>query len=59
MPTPIPRHEHHHRHHHAARGAHPPATVSPSILRMTLGERLVVVVVIIAVIWAAVFWAIT
>jgi len=53
MPTTVPPHHHH----HPAGGAHPPAAVSPSILRLALGQRLVVVAVIIALIWAAVFWA--
>jgi hypothetical protein len=53
MPTQIP---HPHHHHPAGRG-HPPASVSPSILRMALVERLAAAAVIIVVIWGAVFWA--
>jgi hypothetical protein len=50
-------HHHHHHHHHAGH-AHPPATVSPSILRQSLGGRLAVVSVFIVALWAAVYWTI-
>jgi hypothetical protein len=50
-------HDHHHHHHHAPGHAHPPATVSPSILRMSALERLAAVTVVIAVLWGAVMWA--
>jgi hypothetical protein len=51
-------HEHHHHHHHHPQGqAHPPAATSPSILRLSVVERLGIALVLIAVIWAAVFWA--
>jgi len=53
MPTDVP---HTHHHHPAGRG-HPPAKVSPSILRMALVERLAAAAVIIAVIWGAVLLA--
>jgi hypothetical protein len=43
-------------HHHHAPGAHP-ITVPPSILRLSAWERLAVVAVIIACLWAAVLWA--
>jgi hypothetical protein len=46
-------HHHHHRGH-----AHPPATVSPSILRLSALERLAAVAVLIAALWGAVAWAI-
>ena len=36
---------------------HPPATVSPSILRLSALERLAAVAVVVAVLWGAVFWA--
>jgi hypothetical protein len=36
-----------------------PATVSPSILRMSAFERLAVVAVVIVALWAAVHWAIS
>jgi hypothetical protein len=45
-----------HHHHHPGR-AHPPATVAPSILRLSALERLAAVTVLIAVLWGAVFWA--
>jgi hypothetical protein len=57
MPTHVHAPPHHH-HHPAGRG-HPPAAVSPSILRMGLIERLAAVAVVIALIWGAVFWAIS
>ena len=37
---------------------HPPATVSPSILRLSALERLAAVAVLIALLWGAVYWAI-
>jgi hypothetical protein len=48
---------HHHHHHHPGRG-HPPASVFPSILRLSAFERLAAAAVAIVVIWGAVFWAI-
>jgi hypothetical protein len=61
MPTQVHDHVHDHAHHHhhqhpAGRG-HPPAAVSPSILRMALIERLAAAAVLIAVLWGAVLWA--
>lgn len=47
----------HHHHHHPHGHAHPPAAVAASILRLSVVERLAVVSVLIALIWAAVFWA--
>ena len=55
MPTEVPRPHHH----HAAGRTHPPAAIAPSILRMGLLERLAAAVVITAVIWGVVFWAIS
>jgi hypothetical protein len=46
-------------HHHREGHAHPAATVSPSLLRMSAAERLAAAAVIIAVLWAAVLWAIS
>jgi hypothetical protein len=50
----------------AIRHSHPvahrraePASVSPSILRMSAGERLGAVAVLIAALWAAVHWAVS
>ena len=45
-----------HHHHHPGQ-AHPPATISPSILRLSAAERLAAVAVLIALIWGAVIWA--
>jgi hypothetical protein len=45
-----------HHHHHPGQ-AHPPATISPSILRLSAGERLAASAVLIALIWGAVIWA--
>jgi hypothetical protein len=47
---------HPHHHHHPGR-AHPPATVSPSILRLSAVERLAAVAVLNAALWGAVLWA--
>jgi len=38
--------------------AHPPAIVSPSILRLSALERLAAVTVLIVALWGAVAWAI-
>jgi hypothetical protein len=46
-----------HHHHHPQGHAHPPATVSPSILRMSATERLGAAVAIASLLWAAVYWA--
>jgi hypothetical protein len=54
MPTDV--HTHHH-HHHPAGAGHPPASVSPSILRLSAVERLAVAGAAIVLIWLAVFWA--
>ena len=45
-----------HHHHHPGH-VHPPASVAPSILRLSVLERLAAVAVLIAVLWGAVFWA--
>ena len=45
-----------HQHHHPGH-AHPPATVSPSILRLSALERLAAVAVVVAALWGAVAWA--
>jgi len=55
MPTHV--HPQHHHHHHPAGQGHPPAAVSPSILRMSILERLAIAAVLIAVLWGAVAWA--
>ena len=53
-------HDHHghgHHHHHHAGHAHPPAGVAPSILRLSAPQRLGFAAVLIALLWAAAFWA--
>jgi hypothetical protein len=50
-------HDHEHHHHHHAGHVHPPALARPSILRLSAGERLAVAATVIAVLWAAAFWA--
>lgn len=52
-------HAHSHRHHHHA-SARPRAGAVPySLLRMSVGERLVYVAVVVAAIWGGVFWAVS
>jgi hypothetical protein len=51
------RHDHPHHHHHEAGRAHPPASVHPSILRLSAAHRLGFAAVLIALLWAAAFWA--
>jgi hypothetical protein len=52
-------HAHAHRHHHHHAGdVHPPASVHASILRLSVMERLAAAAVAIALVWAAVLWAI-
>jgi hypothetical protein len=50
--------EHHPHHHHHPGQGHPPATVSPSILRMSAFERLAWAAFLIAALWGVVFWAV-
>jgi hypothetical protein len=52
----LPTHVHHH--HHEPDAAHPPASVSPSILRLSAYERLAAAAVLVALLWGAVYWAI-
>jgi hypothetical protein len=49
MPTEI--HPHHHPGH-----VHPPAAIALSILRMSAWHRLGAALVLIAVLWVAVYW---
>jgi len=56
MPDHTHNHPHHHHHHHAGH-VHPPATVHPSILRLSALERLAASAVVIAILWVVVFWA--
>lgn len=50
---PMTEHRHHHPHGHA----HPPAAIGPSILRLSVLQRLVFAAVLTALVWAAVIWA--
>jgi fatty acid desaturase len=50
------RHPHEHHHHHPGH-VHPPATVQPSILRLSARQRLSVAAGLIALVWLATFWA--
>jgi hypothetical protein len=43
--------------HHHAGGPHPPPAISPSLLRLSAVQRLAIAGVLIALIWAAAFWA--
>jgi len=44
-------------HHHPPGEGHPPASISLSILRMSIAQRLAIAAALIAVLWAAVLWA--
>jgi hypothetical protein len=44
-------------HHHHGAEAHPASGISPSLLRLSMATRMAVAGALIAVIWAAVFWA--
>ena len=55
MPTHLP---HHPQHRHSGTG-HPPAPVGLSLLRMSLVERVGLSGIFIAILWAAVLWAMT
>jgi hypothetical protein len=46
-----------HRHHHVSGEAHPSATISPSLLRLSAAQRLAIAGGLIALIWLAAFWA--
>lgn len=52
MPTDL----HPHHHHHPGQG-HPPASVAPSILRMSAVQRLGFAAGMVVLIWGAVLWA--
>jgi hypothetical protein len=51
--------ENHPHHHHHSGHAHPPASVHPSILRLSARERLALAVLMLVVLWGIVFWAVT
>lgn len=48
-----------HHHHHHPDNEHPPASVHPSILRLSALERLVAALLVIVVLWGAVYLAMT
>jgi hypothetical protein len=52
MPTQV-----HHPHHHRPGEGHPPAAISPSILRLSALARLAAAGGVIVVIWGMVIWA--
>jgi hypothetical protein len=47
----------HEHHHHGPGEGHPPASVAPSILRLSAFERLLGAGILIAMLWGAVYWA--
>jgi hypothetical protein len=44
-------------HHHHRGAIHPSPTITPSLLRLSVPQRLAVAGVLVAVIWAAALWA--
>jgi hypothetical protein len=44
-------------HHHHLGHVHPPAAVAPSLLRLSVWQRLAIAGVLIVLMWLAVFWA--
>ena len=52
-------HDHHgHHHHHHPGHIHPPTGVAPSILRLSVVQRLAVSAGLIALLWIVTFWAV-
>lgn len=47
----------HHHHHHLPGHSHPPAAIGPSILRLSVFERLAFAAVLTVIVWVAVIWA--
>jgi hypothetical protein len=47
----------HPHHHHPEGHAHPSAAIAPSLIRLSAVERLGAAVVVIALLWGAVAWA--
>jgi hypothetical protein len=45
-------------HHHHPDHAHPSPPVPPSLMRLSLGGRLIAVGVVVLLVWTLVFWAI-
>jgi len=48
--------QHHHHHHHSGT-THPSPALTPSLLRLSAAQRVAVAAALIALVWAAVFWA--
>jgi hypothetical protein len=46
-----------HQHHHHPSHTHPPAAISPSLLRLSVWSRLTVAAALSVVLWLAVLWA--
>jgi hypothetical protein len=44
-------------HHHHTGTSHPSPTIAPSLLRLSAPQRVAVAGILIALIWAAVLWA--
>ena len=55
--VPMPTDVHPQHHHHPPGEGHPPASVAPSILRLSVLHRLALAAAVIALIWGAVIWA--
>jgi hypothetical protein len=53
----MPAHSDHSHHHHPPGQGHPPATIAPSLLRLSVAERLGLAALLAALVWAAVLWA--
>jgi hypothetical protein len=47
-----------HRHHHHPGQAHPSPSIPPSLMRLSLGGRLVAAASVILLVWVLVLWAI-
>jgi len=47
----------HPQHHHQSGDAHPPVAPLASILRASVGQRLVIAALFVAAIWGCIFWA--
>jgi hypothetical protein len=46
-----------HRHHHPPGQGHMPVAAGSSLLRLSVWQRLAVAAAVVAVLWAATFWA--
>jgi hypothetical protein len=47
-----------HHHHHQEDVPHPSATIGASLLRLSAAQRLAITAIVIALLWAAFWWAI-